>query len=164
MNRKDIIIGLVVLALIAGGIFLFKRPKQAPLEIQEPSIEQKVEDKFNFVVPDDVDKTELKDAAGGDSFAVATRKYESGTFTHTLLADLPDPDPGYFYEGWLVRGREGDADFAFISTGRMYIAKGGYLLEFQSAEDYSDYKNVVVTLEKVNDQKPEKHVLEGAFE
>ena len=57
----------------------------------------------------------------------------------------------------------GDADFAFISTGPMSVAKGGYLLEFSSAIDYSDYKGVVITLEKVNDKTPETHILEGSF-
>jgi len=62
-----------------------------------------------------------------------------------------------------VRGRQGDENFAYISTGRLTLAKGGYMLEFESSRDYSEYSEVVVTLEAVDDKKPEKHILEGSF-
>jgi hypothetical protein len=94
---------------------------------------------------------------------IATRKQENGTFIHVVLADLPDPEEGSFYEGWLVRGEVGDTDFDFISTGKMILAKGGYLLEFESTTDYSDYPGVVITLEEAEDENPETHVLEGIF-
>ena len=54
-------------------------------------------------------------------------------------------------------------DDSLISTGRLRIAKGGYLLEFQSSTDYSSYDNAVVTLERVADSVPEEHILEGSF-
>jgi len=37
------------------------------------------------------------------------------------------------------------------------------LLEFESKNDYTSFNQVWVTLEKVNDTKPEKHILEGSF-
>ncbi len=74
-----------------------------------------------------------------------------------VLADLPDPEKGSYYEGWLVKGD------SVISTGRMQIAKGGYLLEFNSNTDYSDHSEVVVTKEKTADKNPEEHILEGSF-
>lgn len=164
MNRRDIVIGLIVLLVVIGLIYWTRRPKTPSITTTPtPSTESKLEDAFKLTIPEDVDKAELKDVSGGTGSGIATRKFESGRFEHMVLADLPDPATGTFYEGWLVRGKEGGADFAFISTGRMRIAKGGYLLEFNSSKDYSDYKGVIVTSEKVDDKKPEKHILEGSF-
>ena len=162
--RRNVVIGLIALAIIAGIIYWYRRTSQTELPPSpQPTFEETFEDRFNIQVPEDVDKSELRDVSGGDASGLATRKYESGSFTHAVLADLPDPTSGYFYEGWLVRGKEGDENFAYISTGRFSLAKGGYMLEFQSSKDYSEYSGVVVTLEMLNDGKPEKHVLEGSF-
>jgi len=168
---RNIVIGLIALAIIVGIVFWYqktKRSQELP-QAPQPTFEQNFENKFNVQIPEDVEKAELSDVSGGNGSGLATRKYlpaqagENGRFTHSVLADLPDPSAGYFYEGWLVRGKEGDSDYALILTGKFQLAKGGYLLEFSSQKDYSDYKEVVVTLETVNDQKPEKHILEGSF-
>jgi len=165
MNRRDIVIGFVILAALAGFIY-FRAKRETPQELTVPqtlSTEDTLEKKFGLTLPENVDRAELKDLSGGDASGIATRKFENGTFTHTVLADLPDPEAGTFYEGWLVRGKQGDDNFAFISTGRMTLAKGGYILEFTSQTNYSDYSNVVVTSEKQADTTPETHILEGSF-
>lgn len=163
--RRNVIIGFVAIILIAGLVYWYRRTKmtsQLPPSPQ-PTFEQKFEDRFNIEVPENVDKVELKDVSGGDASGLATRNFESGRFTHTVLADLPDPAPGYFYEGWLIRGKEGDENFALISTGKMRLAKGGFILEFESSKDYSEYSNVILTLETVNNKNLGKHILEGSF-
>jgi len=159
MNRRDIVIGLIILVLIVGIVYFIKRPKTSPVSTETPieTIEQKMEGTFKLNIPEDVDKVELKDISGGLGSGIATRKYENGKFEYTILADLPDPENGTFYEGWLIK------DDQTISTGNMKIAKGGYLLNFISNKDYSDYKEVVVTLEKTDDQTPEERILEGTF-
>lgn len=159
VNRRDIVIGLVILAILAAVVYWVRRPRPS-LQVPQssPSVEEKIEEAFNLEIPEDVDKADLRDVSGGDSSGIATRKFEAGKFTHTVLADLPAPAPGTFYEGWLVKGT------SFFSTGKMRIAKGGYLLEFKSSVDYSDYNKVVITLEKVDDKKPETHILEGSFQ
>ena len=164
MNRRDIIIGVVILVLVIGAVLWFRGRTSKEVMAPTTSSEEQIEKSFNLTIPEDVDKAELEDVSGRDGSGVATRKYENGTFSHMVLADLPDPAAGTFYEGWLVRGKMGDANFIYISTGKLTVAKGGYLLEFQSKTiDYSDYTGVVVTLEKINDGKPETHVLEGSF-
>lgn len=170
MNKKDIVIGVVVLVVVIGTLYWIKRNKTLQvISTPIPSVEKKLESSFNFTIPEDVDKAELKDVSGGTGSGIATRKFvptergKTAQFSHMVLADLPDPLAGTFYEGWLVRGKEGDPNFDYLFTGKMRIAKGGYLLEFNSTKDYSDYKGVVVTLEKVDDKKPEKHILEGSF-
>ena len=165
MKSRDIVIGIVVLLVIGGLLYLRQRNKAGD-EMKVPetlSVEESLEDKFKIQIPEDVDKAELKDVSGGSSSAIATRKYENNKFSHSVLADLPDPEQGSFYEGWLVRGEEGEDNFSVISTVKMSLAKGGYLLEFESNNDYSDYNKVVITLEKVADKLPEKHILEGSF-
>ena len=157
MNRRDIVIGLIILAVVAGIIYWVRRPKPE-LEIPEQSIEETIEESFKIDIPDDVEKAELKDVAGKIATGIATRKFIDGLFTHTVLVDLPDPAEGNFYEGWLVKD-----DGELISTGKLRIAKGGYLLEYSSAVDYSDYSGVVITLESKDDGVPEEHVLEGSF-
>lgn len=163
MNRRDIIIGAIVLVLIVGLVLWVRGRTPKQTSTPTPSSQEQIEKSFNLTLPEDVEKADLKDVSGGDGSGIATRKYEEGTFTHMVLADLPDQAAGTFYEGWLVRGKMGDANFSFISTGAMSVAKGGYLLEFESKTDYSDYTGVVITLEKVNDKTPETHILEGSF-
>ncbi len=164
MDKKYIALGLVIFIVIAGVIILLKRPATSkPVPTPTPNIIEKIESNFKFQIPEDVERIELKDVSGGEGSGLATRKFEAGKFTHIVLADLPEPSTGFFYEGWLVRGKQGDPDFSTILTGKLRIAKGGYLLDFESDKDYSDYKQVVVTLEKVDDRNPETHILEGSF-
>lgn len=162
MNRRDIVIGLGILLVVAGIIYFVRRPSNTPLEIPEQTVEQKMEDKFKTQIPEGVDKAELTDVTGGDASGIATRDYTDGKFNHAVLADLPDPVSG-FYEGWLVRGQEGESDFNFISTGKLRMAKGGYMLDFSSDKDLSDYSKVVITHETLFDSTPEDHILEGSF-
>jgi hypothetical protein len=163
MKRKDIVIGLIVLAALAGIIFWFRKPKDEFKVPETPSVEEKMEEFFNVEIPEDIEKAQLKDVAGGDALGIATKDYKNGIFVHVVLADLPSLEEGFFYEGWLVRGKEGDDDFDYISTGKMRLGKGGYLLEFESSTDYYDYQGVVITQEETEDSIPEKHILEGAF-
>ncbi len=160
MKRRDIVIGLIVVVLLVSAIYLIRRRSEQTPVISETTTgetEEKIEETFRLDIPEDIEKAELKDVTGGTATGIATREFVNGVFTHSVLVDLPDPEPGYFYEGWLVKGDK------FFSTGKMRIAKGGYLLEYDSHVDYSDYGKVVITLEKVFDATPEKHILEGTF-
>ncbi|OGM19745.1 hypothetical protein A2686_05325 [Candidatus Woesebacteria bacterium RIFCSPHIGHO2_01_FULL_38_10] len=158
MNKKDIVVGLMILVLLAGAVYLRQRGGEEELKVpQTLSTEDKIEEKFNLVIPEGVDKAELKDVSGGTSSGLATRKFEKSVFEHSILADLPDPESGKFYEGWLVKGGE------LISTGKLKIAKGGWMLNFSSKTNYSDYSKVVVTIEEKEDKTPEKYILEGSF-
>jgi hypothetical protein len=78
---------------------------------------------------------------------------------HAVTAVLPDPPGTTFYEGWLVIKKP---TLKFISTGDMVKDKDGmYKLEFSSEEPYEGYNDVVITLEKIKDDTPETHVLDG---
>ena len=167
MKKRDIVIGAVVLLALAGVIFWRQRSRTPKEEMKVPetlSVEDNLEDKFKIQIPEDVDRAELKDVSGGNSSAIATRKYADGKFTHTVLADLPDPsEQGAFYQGWLEKGEKGKEGYAAISTGKLRIAKGGWMLQYESSTDYSEYKKVLITQEKSSDSQPEKTILEGSF-
>lgn len=166
MNRRDIVIGAAVLLAIVGIIYWRQSSKEEISEVPAPetlSVEDKLEDKFKYDIPEDVDKAELKDVSGGNASAIATRKFEGEKYSSTILADLEDPASGAFYQGWLMKGEEGKEGYSVISLGKFTIAKGGWMLDYSSKNDYSDFDRVVVTLEKVFDNTPEKKILEGRF-
>ena len=165
MKRRDIVIGIVILALLAGVTYWRRnRASEEALVVSETlSVEDQIEQRFNLEIPEDVDRAELTDTTGGNASALATKKFEAGSFSHSVLADLPDPTTGTFYQGWISKGEEGSEDFKLVSTGRLSIAKGGWMLDFSSKTDYSEYSKVMITEEKVNDSTPEKTILEGNF-
>ena len=151
---------LVVIVIILGAsLYLLRRddntPKLDSLPSPTPSIEGRIESSFNTTIPDDVEKTELKDVSGGTGSGIATRKLQSNLYTYTFLVDLPDPSDGLFYEAWIVKDNEN------ISLGKLVVAKGGWMIESQTRS--LDYNTVIVTEEKVYDKSPEKKLLEAQF-
>ena len=156
-DRKDLITGFIVLAILAGGYYWLKKSEPTTTPAPTPKIEDKIEDSFKVNIPEDVDKVELKDLTGKGVSALATKKFANKKFESMVLADLPDPDSGKFYQAWLVK------DTNYVSMGKMRVAKGGWISEFQSSTDYSSYKKVVVSLETKFDQTPEEIILEGTF-
>lgn len=161
MKTRDIVTGVIVLIVLIAGVLIIRNIRNKNLKAipsPTPSIEQKVTQKFgNLTIPANADKADLTDVSGGQGLGEAVRTFENGKFTLTVLADLPAPKAGYFYQGWISNGTTN------LSLGQLRIAKGGYLVDFTSAKDYSSYGKVVVTLEKVLNNTPETHVLEGSF-
>lgn len=137
MKSRDIALGLIALVvLIAIGLWIKKVRDNKQLKLIEttPTIEEKISDRFkNFQTPDDTRKIELKDVGGGDGFGVAS--------SEAVLADLPDLQPGKYYQVWV--------DDKFL--GDMRVAKGGFLYE-------GDIKG-----KKVSIKLGGKVILEGSF-
>jgi len=153
VKTRDAVIGFIVLVVLITGAVLIRNSRKNKLALPLPTltVEQKVTDKFGgLVIPADVDKADLTDVSGTGGLGIATRKFANGRFELTVLADLPDPRPGVSYKVFLFK------DDASIPVGTLRVAKGGYLVDFVSSRDYSDYSKVVVTLENTN-------VLEGSF-
>jgi hypothetical protein len=162
MKTKDFITGLAVVAVVLSGYFLIKNnqnKKAIANSSPTPSIEQQITQKFgNIKIPENADKADLTNVVpGGIGMGEAARTYEKGKYALTVLADLPEPKAGYFYQGWLSDGK------TFLSLGKLRVAKGGYLVDFSATKDYTSYKKVVVTTEKIFDNTPETYVLEGSF-
>ncbi len=162
MNKRDIVIGFVIFAIVAGIIFWTKKPRVTPIEVPTPTPSPKIEQVFNYEIPEGVEKIDLKDITGSGFGGIATRKYENGKFELVVLADIEDSSEGS-YQAWLAKGKEGEVGFSYVKLGNLRVAKGGYLLEFESSTDYTSYNQVLVTLEEKDDTKMEKRVLEGSF-
>lgn len=172
---KKIFVGGLVLTLIGGGFWLINRNKQkeevvSPEITLEPSEQlapelvpsmsqvekQAIDDAF---AKEGAEMTLLKDVSGGQAVGTAWRQYDSTKFYHKIdLSNLTAPDKGFFYEGWLV-GESG-----FFSTGRLAVVSGRGMLYYTVAEDKTDFRGVVVTLEEEDgNPAPGKHVLEANF-
>lgn len=162
---------LVALAVGGGAAYYFytqvqnlestPRPETAETTQETTPIETQEESQIEVEV--NMDTTALETVGDYEGSGRATRIFEDGEFTHTVVAILDDPSEGKFYEGWLVTKTP---ELDFISTGRLTKSGSNYTLEFRIDEDYSEYNEVVITEEtEANglDGIPEDHVLEGAF-
>lgn len=165
-NRtRDIIVGAaVIIILILIAVYFIRRGQSAvstgnntPLPTPVTSYEQDLQNNFGITVPNGASTANLKDVNGGNQIGLATLDKSNGQNAYTILANLEDPAPGYFYQAWIVNGND------TISLGKLSVAKAGWLVNFNSSKDLSDKKTVWITLEKVNDNTPEKHILEGTF-
>lgn len=100
----------------------------------------------------------LEDVSGGTSSGTASISREDGMLTHSATATLPEPAGSNFYEGWLVQTQP----LKFISTGKMIKeSTGEYSLSYSDSDTYDNYNFVVITIETIADDIPEKHILEG---
>lgn len=167
MKTRDIVIGGIVLVVLIAAALLIRRArlnKQASLPEATPTISERVQKTFNGIsIPTDRESADLSDVSGGQGIGVATRKYTGGTFSLTIMANLPTPQSGYFYQGWVIRGDPSESGYSMLSVGKLRFAKGGYIVDFSSPRDYSDYGKVVVSIERVFDSTPETNILEGSF-
>ena len=108
-------------------------------------------------------KAILEDVTGGDSTGEGTTSYKDGEFVHTVSAFMPAEPKGQFYEGWLVKKIAG-VPVNIFSTGKLnLVANGQYELSYKDVVDYPEHDDIVITLEKDDDKKPEIHILEGTL-
>lgn len=151
MNKRDIVIGLGVLAVVAGVVYFWQRPdEQVELPVPDTlSVEDILQDRFDIQIPEDAERAELTDRTDGDASAIAIRSFEQGMFEFTILADLPDPETG----SYTVRVTRDDD---VLGLGTLSLAKGGYMLNYQSQSDLTQYNLVQVLLGS-------EVVLEGSF-
>lgn len=152
-SKKDIITGFVIIFLIIVGVYLYQKNKNkvVPESITTPvSLEFKKDfaDSFKIDIPEDVNSIELKDISGGDSRGIATET--------EILIDADEPATNEHYEAWLEK------DGKLVSLGKLQIAKGGWLLNYDKSK-YGDYRKIIISLEKINDNKIETRILEGSF-
>jgi Anti-sigma-K factor rskA, C-terminal len=164
-RTKNVAFGIaIVIIIILIAFFLIRRNQSpslitvnSPLPTPVSSLEQDLQNNFGITVPTSAQKADLKDITGGSQMGLATLDKVNGQNEYTVIANLEDPQPGFFYQAWIVNG--GD----YVSLGKLTLAKGGWLINYNTTKDLSDHKSVWVTLEKVFDNTPETHVLEGSF-
>ena len=152
-SRRDVLIGFVVVVLIIIGIIAYRQNKAKKVSVTPTptsiTFENELEDSFKYDIPDNANSIELKDVSGGNGRGIATEK--------EVLADIEDPAIGYYYEAWLENSSN-----ERVSLGRLRMAKGGWLLEYDKSQR-GDYNKLIISLERANDFTIEKRILEGTF-
>ncbi|MFH1225800.1 MAG: anti-sigma factor [bacterium] len=89
--------------------------------------------------------------AGGEGKGKAAYRFMNDQYEHLVVAELPEPPAGYFYESWLIRAELKSQ----VSMGKMFKQSDGrYTTLFKDARNYSDFNQVSVALEP-NDGNPE---------
>ncbi len=156
--KKGVLLLVIVLALVVVGWFLLGNDSDNMESDEVVPVDVIPTD----VIPTDVIEQEATLEAVGTytGSGSAESSYDGKMYSHKVTADIGDPAEGKFYEGWLV------GSFGFVSTGKMVKEGNQYVLQFESQEDMSSYKKVVITEEtEANglDNNPEAHVLEGNF-
>lgn len=162
MKVRDIVIAVVILAIIGFVLYNISNTDNTPeLEATPISgeIEQNLEERFQRDIPDDVEKTELEGTVEGTEVsALAIRDYSDGAYTASVLADLEAPEAGKQYYAWINRDEE------YVRLGTLQQAKGGWLIDYESSTDYSEFDRVVVSHESAPGSEPQDIVLEGSFQ
>lgn len=191
MNKGIIIAGIIILILIGGGMYIAnqqsrnaeqaKMAEKAAMKAKEDAamkekeaamkkdttVDAMMKEKENIMMMATQDtnskKGNLSDVSGGTATGKAFVLRKGGKLYFTASANLSDPKIGTFYEGWLVK--KGSNPVQFIDTGKLDKQKdGSYEVSYSSDNLYDGYDFVVITWEQVDDQKPEKHILEGAVQ
>jgi len=114
--------------------------------------------------PTNVESIVLRAKEGFTGEGTATRSTgANGEYILEIIANLPPPAEGKFYEGWVVGS-------SVLSTGKLTQESedGAWSAVFtdDSDEDLYTYNEIVITEETEADGldgKPEVHVLEGSF-
>ncbi len=151
-SKKDIITGFVIILIIVLGFYLYQNSKKQTIKTNKNtpvSVEYKkdFEDKFKLNMIDDSNTIELVDLTGGNSRGIASE--------NEILVDADNPKDNYYYEAWLVD------DNKTSSLGKLEMVKGGWLLKY--SKNNLEAKKLIISLEKVDDGKIEKSILEGSF-
>lgn len=161
MNFKRILSTLILFAIVFLGIRFFINLRATPADkiVDPKDMKTEMSDMVVSWMDDaDVLFAEIVDVSGGDSSGKAYVLRNEDGLKHYVEADLPAPEEGNVYEGWLVT-KEPSLDF--FSTGVMIVKNGMYVLEYESEMSYEGYDEVVITLETKVDEIPEAHILEG---
>jgi hypothetical protein len=144
VKGRDVLIAFIVLVVIIAAVLIVGKKKVNILSVPSatPTILQQIQSKFSgLTIPQGEPNIDLKDVSGGAGMGIATRS--------EILADLPTPSAGQYYQGWLGNGQK------LVLIGTLKNAKGGWILDYSSVK-YPGYNQVVVTLAG-------KHILEGSF-
>lgn len=162
---------LLSTVVIASIIVLFAVQNES-LELYSPLKSQSL----TFSKPQSpLEITALLPVASNKGEGTAARMYVNNRFYHTIEAQLPALAKGSFYEGWLARsdntGLNSELNrsvtiqpqMEFLSTGKLFKSQNKYFLKYEQTANAKDYNQVIVTVEKVDDKKPETHILEGSF-
>ena len=154
--RKIIIAAIIVCAAAILAVFLRGEQKNQPLAEQTGSFFD-----TRSVDEGEPDKAYLFDVTTNTASGLAKRVYSVGEFIHTVNIDLPVPEDGSYYGGWLAEG-EGEQQ-KLVKTGKMINMNEEYFLAFEKKEDLRSYSQVIITRESGESETPGEIVATGSF-
>lgn len=152
-----IIVAVLVVVAVAVYFLLLKKPSPAPVVIPQPKFTPTPSPSSGLSPTEQV--ATLKPETGKSGSGEASRSVVPGRFVLTVTAELPDPGQGKFYQVWLIR----PTSAAQFAAGQLKQSGNRWVLTLDQTRDASAYSNVMVTLETVDDQKPETKILTGSF-
>jgi len=160
-NEKSgkVLVWIIILILIIAGWFLFYDKEPVSDEQNE---EMDTTEEGEAIIT----SGSLEDVSGGSSSGEATALFSEGGYSLEAIFsnNLPEPEEGYFYEGWVVRRGIG---LSVISTGAAYKDEdvGIYRNDYTDERDLTDHDFYVLTLEPDDgDPAPAEHILEGVLQ
>lgn len=130
------------------------------IESEEVSHETKTED-TEEVVSEEIEYSHngtLLAVDGGSGAGSVKSVFTDSYMLTASINSIPDPEEGFFYEGWIVRSSPLDV----VSTGKLSKKDGSWVNTFTSEKDLTDHTKYVLTIEPDdNDPAPADHVVEG---
>ena len=154
---------LVVLALFIGGAYYYKTNPPEEIKKENTNTKEKSESESGVSAPAEPQKINLSNVSNLEASGIANQAYSDKKFIQTISAVLPKASEGSFYQGWLFCSAS--VDNPYIDLGKLKADEdgGSHYVEFSSDNDYRNCNKISVTLEKVDDNKPEQAILEGTF-
>lgn len=103
----------------------------------------------------------LADVNGGDLRGEAGIYRNFGVYNVYAKIKLNKPSGNDFYEVWVTNPTTNE----FFSVGKMETDSAGiYNVTYNTDNIHPGFDRIVVTLEKVSDNTPEKHIVEGTLD
>ncbi len=98
----------------------------------------------------------------GEAVRERTSKYQR----NVVVAELPEPPPGSFYQVWSTKGFDAKTTplGKMEKKGSVYQFENQYFFKKPATGSWDDLSNtIVVSLEKVDDNTIEEPILQGTF-
>ena len=165
-NMKNLyLIILIVVAVIAFGVLYWQYREPGPEQsVSQPQAEklnkgEKLREERLAQVPERT-KVVFKNIGSFVGRAEGRVGYHNNEYVIVLEADLPEPLEDQFYAAWLVQ----EKPFQNLKMGELTVNSDGlYEVVYKSPKDYRTHKKVVISLEEVRDDKPDRQVMEGYY-
>lgn len=163
MNKQDLILGLGLVFVVLIAAF-WLRSKDSKVNINPTptpvSIEDKIESSFKITIPENVSKVELKSIAEFEGWGIVTKEDVGNTKKYTVLADLPELKSGEKYVAYFSKEKISNEKQDILKAGELRVNKGGWILEYDTTSDLSNYQKLQVYLENKSSNTV---ILEGSF-
>lgn len=109
-------------------------------------------------LPDNLKVNTLKSTDSKNNGDATFIAYADGNkITVVIEAKLPEPARGEHYTAWLVK----NSGQGYFNIGKLEKVNNNFGISTSLDGSFSEYKTAIVTLETLDDNKPEKVILEG---